>query len=162
MSTDQMLPVIPSDRGDDLHGLAHADDCDLAMFMAGNQFMAMPELVAAFQEENPEIRRVYYQTLPPGLSLKQILSRGAVFRGRRLEVRPDVYASVNRGAMDDLAAAGRVDESTVRPYLHNRLSLMVPEGNPKGITGDRAQEIYRSYGFTTLGELPTDRREDTV
>lgn len=36
-------PHIPSDRADDLHGLLpHADAAELVLFMAGNQFMAMP------------------------------------------------------------------------------------------------------------------------
>jgi len=37
------LPVIPSDRSDDLHNLEIADSSDLVLFMAGNQFMAMGE-----------------------------------------------------------------------------------------------------------------------
>ena len=35
------LPVIPSDRSDDLHNLEVADSSDLVLFMAGNQFMLM-------------------------------------------------------------------------------------------------------------------------
>ena len=135
MSDPRTLPVIPAERGDDLHGLAHADTCDLCLFVAGNQFMVMPALVAAFQEEQPDIRRIYYQTLPPGLSLKQILAGGATFRGRVLDVVPDVYASVNRRAMDTLEAAGRVQAGSVQAYLHNRISLMVPRGNPARISG---------------------------
>lgn len=60
------LPVIPSDRGDDLHNLDMMEDSDLNLFMAGNQFMVMAELLAAFQRRYPRIRRIYYQTLPPG------------------------------------------------------------------------------------------------
>jgi len=40
--------MIPSDRGDDLHNLKIADSADLVLFMAGNQFMAMKEIVFAF------------------------------------------------------------------------------------------------------------------
>ena len=43
------MPVIPSDRIDDLHHLEYAEDADLILFMAGNQFMAMEEIVRAFQ-----------------------------------------------------------------------------------------------------------------
>ena len=74
------LPVIPSDRSDDLHGLETADTADLTVFLAGNQFMAAAELMAAFQKLHPEVTRIFYETLPPGLELKQILAGGAVRR----------------------------------------------------------------------------------
>lgn len=128
------LPVIPSDRGDDLHNLDMMEDSDLNLFMAGNQFMVMAELLAAFQRRYPRIRRIYYQTLPPGLQLRQILADGAIFQGKRLNVRPDIYASVNQQAMDRLEAAGRIGPGGYHLYLHNRLTLMVPAGNPARIS----------------------------
>ena len=39
------LPVIPPDRADDLHNLEIADSADLILFMAGNQFMVLKEIV---------------------------------------------------------------------------------------------------------------------
>jgi len=128
------LPTIPPDRGDDLHNLEFADTADLSLFMAGNQFMVMEELLAAFQEAHPEVRRIFYETLPPGLELKQILARGAVFNDRVLDVFPDVYASVSRKAMENLQDAGLISKEDFFLYLHNRIVLMVPEGNPLGIT----------------------------
>jgi len=126
-------PVIPADRGDDQHHLEGAAAADLVLFMAGNQFMAMPAIVAAFQQSHPEVATVYYQTLPPGLELKQILAGGARFGDRILEMTPDIYTSVNRRAMQVLADAGRIGPNDFRLYLHNRLTLMVPEGNPAAI-----------------------------
>ena len=52
------LPTIPSDRLDDLHGLEIAETADLVLFMAGNQFMVMPEIVSAFQAQYPEIKLI--------------------------------------------------------------------------------------------------------
>ena len=137
------MPVIPSGRGDDLHNLELAGDADLTLFMAGNQFMVMEELLAAFREKHPHVARVFYETLPPGLELRQILAGGAVFRDRVIDVVPDVYTAVSAEAMERLAAAGVIgggDASAVggggadyRVYLHNRIVLMVPEGNPAGI-----------------------------
>lgn len=124
------MPDIPADRADDLHGMEHAHEADLVLFMAGNQFMAMPALVAAFRKRHPEITRISGETLPPGLELKQILAGGARFRGNVLDAYPDVYASVNLRAMERLAAAGHIRMADVTCYLHNRLSLMVPKGNP--------------------------------
>jgi ABC-type molybdate transport system substrate-binding protein len=129
----QTLPVIPSGRGDDLHHLEMAEGCDLVLFMAGNQFMAMAELVEAFKEKHPRIRQIFYETLPPGLALKQILAGGAVFRGKHLSCYPDVYTSVSETAMETLVEAGHIGPGEYRIYLHNRLALMVREGNPEQI-----------------------------
>ncbi|MEJ2428028.1 MAG: hypothetical protein P8075_03760 [Deltaproteobacteria bacterium] len=41
--TDLAYPVIPAERGDDLHNLKFADSADLVLFVAGNQFMVMEE-----------------------------------------------------------------------------------------------------------------------
>lgn len=43
----QRYPVIPEDRGEDLHNLEYVDQAKLILFMAGNQFMLLPELVSA-------------------------------------------------------------------------------------------------------------------
>ena len=39
----------------DLHG--NPTDSDLVIFFGGNQFMVLPELMAAFQREHPEVAR---------------------------------------------------------------------------------------------------------
>lgn len=103
------LPEIPSNRGDDLHNLEYIDSADLVLFMAGNQFMVMEELLHAFQHEYPEIRRIFYETLPPGLELKQILAGGAKFGSMEIRVTPDVYTSVTEDAMKELFRRGYID-----------------------------------------------------
>ena len=77
---DKGYPVIPDDREDDLHNLEFVHSADLSLFVAGNQFMVMEELLSEFQNKNPDIKRIFYETLPPGLELKQILKGGAIFR----------------------------------------------------------------------------------
>jgi ABC-type molybdate transport system substrate-binding protein len=130
--TDE-LPVIPSDRSDDLHGLEYAHTADLVLFMAGNQFMVMDSLLAAFRDQFPEVRKIFYETLPPGLELKQILAGGARFQDKTLTVYPDIYSSVNLTAMQTLEKAGHIESGDYQLYLHNRLTLMLPAGNPAGI-----------------------------
>jgi ABC-type molybdate transport system substrate-binding protein len=137
MATDnkkRSLPVIPSDREDDLHNLEFVDSADLVLFVAGNQFMVMRELLQAFQETCPDVKRIFYETLPPGLELKQILAGGALFRDRIIDVFPDVYASVTEKAMERLEEGGFISRGDYFLYLHNRIVLMVPEGNPAMIT----------------------------
>lgn len=130
---DRKFPEIPAERSEDLHNLALADRADLVLFMAGNQFMVMPELIAAFQKEYPDVRNIYYETLPPGLELKQILAGGAVFRGEPINAFPDIYSAVNIEAMHILTENGFIGPEDYFPYLHNRLTLMVPTGNPARI-----------------------------
>ena len=131
--TAHTLPIIPSDRIDDLHNLEHAEDAELILYMAGNQFMAMEEIIKAFQNENPEVKKIFYETLPPGLELKQILAGGAIFRDRSLSVYPDIYTSVNLEAMESLVEAGHIKRADYLLYLHNRLTMIVPQGNPAEI-----------------------------
>ncbi|WP_456433191.1 molybdate ABC transporter substrate-binding protein [Thermosulfuriphilus sp.] len=131
--TREDLPEIPPERMDDLHGLEWVEEADLILFVAGNQFMVMPELMAAFKERHPEIKRIFYETLPPRLELKQILAGGARFGGQIITARPDVYASVSLEGMKRLEEAGLIEKGSYFIYLHNRIVLMVREGNPKGI-----------------------------
>ncbi len=131
------LPVIPSNRADDLHHLEIVAEADLVLFMAGNQFMAMPEIISVFKAQNPEIKKIFYETLPPGLELKQILAKGALWQNKPLNVYPDVYSSVNLKAMQILAGQGHIQPEDENLYLHNRLTLMVPRGNPANITSVR-------------------------
>lgn len=124
-------PEIPRNRIDDLHNLEQVEDADLLLFMAGNQFMVMEELVAAFREEHPTVERIFYETLPPGLELQQILAGGARFRDRVIRGDADIYTSVTEEAMLELVRAELARE--YRVYLHNRIVLMVPRGNPARI-----------------------------
>jgi molybdate transport system substrate-binding protein len=130
-STDQNLPEIPFNRGDDLHNVENAVNADLVLFMAGNQFMVMDELISAFRKKYPDIQRIFYETLPPGLELKQILAGGARFGDMTLRGDPDIYTAVTEDAMKELVTLEYIEEYF--PYLHNRIVLMVPSGNPAGI-----------------------------
>lgn len=143
MSSENQMPWIPLGRADDICGLEVMDEADLVLFVAGNQFMAMPELLSEFRRLNPSVKKVFYETLPPGLELRQILAGGARFGDRILTGRPDVYTSVSAAAMEKLGERAMVREYFI--YLHNRLVLMVNEGNPLGIGGvhDLAREDVR-------------------
>ncbi len=92
--------------------------------MAGNQFMVMRPLIDLFKQVHPDVKRIYYQTLPPGLSLQQILAGGARFEDQILPGNQDVYASVNKAAMEKLVTAGMLEPEGLTCYLHNRITLM--------------------------------------
>ncbi len=147
---DISLPEIPQSFLDDLHNLQYIDKADLVLFMAGNQFMVMEKLLTIFQKSYPEIKRIFYETLPPGLELKQILAGGARCGDREIRVTPDVYSSVTEDAMKKLTSKGFVDHYFM--YLHNRIVLMVPKGNPEGIM--TVQDLSRDeVRISQTGEL---------
>lgn len=126
-------PIIPSSFKTDIHNIDRADSADLVLFMAGNQFMVMDELIAAFQQQHPEIQTIYYETLPPGMELKQILAGGAILDGQMLPGKPDIFTSVHEAGMEELVQAGLLGLGDYYLYMHNRLTFLVPKGNPANI-----------------------------
>ena len=139
---------------------------DLVMYLAGNQFMVMRELITDFQEKNPSVESVYVETIPPGQILKgQLLQQGEI-EGQQTAMNPDVFASVNIGHLRKLNGKNLMDEYAI--YIHNRLELMVAEGNPKGIEGPEdlgrddivqshpnplTEGIFKFYGSEMLSDL---------
>lgn len=139
---------------------------DLTIYVAGNQFMAMEELMNDFQKKNSDIKTIYLETIPPGQILKgQILKQGEI-NGQKTAQNPDLFASVNLGHLKKLKAKGIMDDYKI--YIHNQLELMVAKGNPKGIKGpeDLARDdlvqshpnpltegIFKFYGSQMLKDL---------
>lgn len=104
------------------------NDPQLVIFFAGNQFMCVDELIQAFKKEHPQYQRVFAETLPPGILAKQIAAGSLVTGNMRVTLKPDVYT----------AGKSRIDQtpewfSRTALYARNRLAIMVPKGNPKGI-----------------------------
>jgi len=139
---------------------------DLVMYLAGNQFMVMEELIQDFQQKNPDIKRIYVETIPPGQIFKgQILKQGEI-NGQKTAQNPDIFASVNLGHLKKLNGKGLMHDYMI--YIHNKLELMVAKGNPKGIKGpeDLARDdlvqshpnpltegIFKFYGSQMLKDL---------
>ena len=139
---------------------------DLVMYLAGNQFMVMQELISDFQSKNPDIESVYVETIPPGQILKgQLMTQGEI-DGKPTAMNPDIFASVNIDHLKKLHGKELMNEYII--YIHNKLELMVAEGNPKGINGpeDLARDdlvqshpnpltegIFKFYGSEMLKDL---------
>jgi len=139
---------------------------DLVMYLAGNQFMVMQELITDFQTRNPSVESVYVETIPPGQILKNQLLKQGEIEGQQTAMNPDVFASVNIGHLRKLNAVERMDEYAI--YVHNQLELMVAEGNPKHIKGPEdlgrddlvqshpnplTEGIFKFYGSEMLQDL---------
>ena len=139
---------------------------DLVMYLAGNQFMVMEELIKDFQKKQPEIKTIFVETIPPGqIFKKQILQQGEI-EGQKIAQNPDIFASVNINHLKKLKSKGIMDEHMI--YVHNKLELMVAKGNPKNIKGvkDLARDdlvqshpnpltegIFKFYGSAMLKDL---------
>jgi ABC-type molybdate transport system substrate-binding protein len=139
---------------------------DLVMYLAGNQFMVMEELINDFQAKNPDIETVYVETIPPGQILNNQLLKQGEIEGQQTAMNPDVFASVNIGHLKKLKGEGLMKDHAI--YIHNKLELMVAEGNPRNIQGaedlgrdDLVQShpnpltegIFKFYGSEMLKDL---------
>jgi ABC-type molybdate transport system substrate-binding protein len=124
------FPVGDVDNTPDLHG--NPADAQLVLFIGGNQFFVLPQLIARFEQLHPELRgHIFYETLPPGILRQQSAQNDTLTLGNlTLRVVPDVYEAGAR-VVDAMQAAGQVDHAT--RYATNNLAIMIPVGNPKGI-----------------------------
>jgi len=139
---------------------------DLTIYVAGNQFMVMEQLIQDFQDKNSDIKKIYLETIPPGQILKShILKQGSI-NGEKTAQNPDLFASVNLGHLKKLKAKNIMDDYMI--YTHNKLELMVAQGNPKNIQGAKdlarkdlvkslpnplTEGIFKFYGSRMLKDL---------
>ncbi len=146
--------------------IADSYTADLVMYLAGNQFMVMEELIQDFQGKHPDIKTVFVETIPPGQIFKgQILKQGKI-AGQKINQNPDIFASVNINHLKKLKGKGMMDDHMI--YIHNKLELMVAKGNPKGIQGPKdlarddlvqshpnpiTEGIFKFYGSQMLKDL---------
>ncbi|MAT65180.1 MAG: hypothetical protein CMN57_06010 [Gammaproteobacteria bacterium] len=159
---------LPADRATEFHG--NAEHSDLNLGMAGNQWVVFDKVMQGFNlmrgtgdgtepqhhpnpfwtlaELNDPARQYYIQLIPPGQIRDQIKSGCMVlgndeernFLPGSIQVDFDVFASTNYNLMRDLAANGFLTEA--KPYIKNKLDLMVAEGNPLGIGTAGATGTY--------------------
>src|SRR5581483_1602578 len=118
------------DNVPDLHG--DPIDAKLVLFIGGNQFFVMPRLIAGFEKLHPELAgHIFYETLPPGVLLKQIKAGNTLTLGNlTLDIVPDVYEA-GANAIKSMKQTGLIEESV--KYTTNDLQIMVRAGNPKHI-----------------------------
>lgn len=107
----------------------------LALYVGGNYFFAMAPLVKAFEAKYPEYRgHVYWETIPPGLLVRQLEAGGTVTVGNMTwTVKPDVYLAGLKAVRKQIDA-GLLQAPAV-PYATNTLTIMVAAGNPAHIEG---------------------------
>jgi ABC-type molybdate transport system substrate-binding protein len=155
-----------SDGSIDYGKIGDSYTAELVMYLAGNQFMVMEDLIKDFQSKNPDIKTVYVETIPPGqIFKKQLLKQGEI-DGQKTAMNPDLFASVNINHLRKLKGKGLMDEHMI--YIHNKLELMVAKGNPMAIKGPEdlgrddivqshpnplTEGIFKFYGSEMLKDL---------
>ena len=118
------------DNVPDLHG--NPEGAKLVLFIGGNQFFVLPELLSAFLKQHPNLQgHIFYETLPPGILLKQIQNNYTVTLGNlTLRVQPDVYEA-DFSAVVNMEHQNLVEKPAA--YASNVLSIMISAANPKQI-----------------------------
>jgi len=152
------LPAIPAGKESDIkfysangavlsgqQAFDQMPNASLILWLAGNQFFAMDDIIGTFQKANSGTS-VGLITLPPGLLLQAIKASGWLFGGKEYSGRPDIYASVNIGHLKELKKLGIMDQYMI--YMHNELQIMVAKGNPKKIT--RIDDLVRGDVRTSM------------
>jgi hypothetical protein len=129
---------------------------DLVMYLAGNQFMVMQELITDFQQKNPDIETVYVETIPPGQILKNQLLKQGDIEGQQTAMNPDIFASVNIGHLKRLKGEGLMEQHAI--YIGNPKNIAGPEdlgrddlvqSHPNPLT----EGIFKFYGSEMLKDL---------
>ena len=138
--------IIPANKDDDLRvfypdgkiikgeaalELMQAGKPGLTIWLAGNQFFAMEDVIHAFQQSHKDIVGVI--TMPPGKVKDAVLKGGWTYKDKDYAMTPDVFGMVDMGSVKKLKEAGKGQNYVT--YMHNQLVLMVAEGNPKNIKG---------------------------
>jgi ABC-type molybdate transport system substrate-binding protein len=122
--------VADVDNVPDIHG--NLCNAKLVIFIGGNQFFVLPQLIAAFEQQHPKLKgHIFYETLPPGILRKQISANDAITLGNlTIQAKPDVYEAGAR-VLKQMKQANQVKD--VVQYATNDLEIMIPASNPKNI-----------------------------
>ncbi|MEO8780285.1 MAG: substrate-binding domain-containing protein [Rhodanobacter sp.] len=130
--------VPPFDAIADLQG--DIVDPQLVVFFAGNQFMVVHDLVAAFKQAHPQYQRVFVETLPPGILARQIEGGTLVMGNLRITLKPDIYTA-GKGSIEENQKKHDWFADTC-DYARNPLAILVAKGNPKHI--ESLQDLGRA------------------
>ena len=115
-------------------GVALAETTELVVFAAASMTETLTEIKAAYEAENPDVSLVF--NFDSSGTLKTQIQEGAacdvfISAGQKQMNQLDISrdGSANPDRLDFVAAGTRID------LLENKVTLVVPEGNPKGIAG---------------------------
>ncbi|MGC8554566.1 MAG: substrate-binding domain-containing protein [Candidatus Acidulodesulfobacterium sp.] len=126
------------DNNPDYHGNITAailhPKSSLTLYIGGNIFFVLPHLVKAFMKKYPNVKHVFYITIPPGILIRMWKHNDTITLGNlTMRVVPDVYMA---GAKK-LQYTNKIGmtEGPIVTYVTNDLEIMTYKGNPFHITG---------------------------
>ena len=126
------------DNNPDFHGNVTAvtlhPKSSLVVFIGGNIFFVLPHVVKAFMKKYPNVKHVFYITIPPGMLVRVWKHNNTVTLGNlTMHFSPDVYMA---GAKK-LRFTNKIGMTTgkIVTYGKNDLAIMTYKGNPYHITG---------------------------
>jgi hypothetical protein len=92
-------------------------------------------LVAEFEKERPDFKgRIYWETIPPGLLIKQIEAGGTInLANMTWTAKADAYFAGLKKVKQSIASGLLVGPAV--PDVTNTPAIMVPEDNPAHVTG---------------------------
>ena len=115
-------------------GVALAETTELVVFAAASMTETLTEIKAAYEAEHPDVSLVF--NFDSSGTLKTQIQEGAacdvfISAGQKQMNQLDISKdeTVNPDRLDFVAAGTRIN------LLENKVTLVVPEGNPKGIAG---------------------------
>ena len=123
---------------------AEAEDVELIVFAAASMTETLTEIKAMYEEANPGITLIY--NFDSSGTLKTQIQEGAdcdvfISAGQKQMNQLDITADekVNTDGLDFVLEGSRLD------LLENKVTLVVPEGNPKGIESfDQLAELLKA------------------
>ena len=123
---------------------AKAEPKDVIVFAAASMTETLTEIKAMYEKDHPEINLIY--NFDSSGTLKTQIQEGAdcdlfISAGQKQMNQLDINASaeVNTDGLDFVVADSRMN------LLENKVTLVVPEGNPKGIESfDQLAELLKA------------------
>ncbi len=144
---------------------------DLVIYGFAGQNRLMDKLIRKFQQQHEHIETIYVENTSTDLILKaHILKQGSI-NGMNTATNPDLYATLNLQNLQQLYAKNLMTDYII--YAHNKLALMIAQGNPKKIASFKdlgrsdlvhshpnplTEEIFREYGANMFKQLGLFRK----
>jgi len=151
-----------------IHGDLH--NADLILFMAGNQFVTMDQLVYEFQRQHPSINHVAYVTIPPGQLLNWTLAGGINWQSDILvngsgELLPQTYAfNESSQAFEPVfdshgnKVTGSSYESRILPDVYTTVSA----GHMTSLNNAKLISSYITYAHNRLVLMADVKQLDAI
>ncbi len=117
-------------------GISNSNQNELVVFAAASLTDAMTEMAESFEKQNPNTEL-----------LLNFASSSQLAAQLREGVSADVFASANENQMQLAIVHERIDPADVQVFVANKLTVIVPKGNPARIA---ALEDLGNPGVTLL------------